>query len=92
MSTGARHLNYVVLRNRDGNDARTAGRSATQRRVQYWLVEYAVVFYQGRVCNADNKKGVLMDVIVPADHALASRFSIKSADLQNELFVSFHEN
>ena len=33
-----------------------------------------------------------MDVIVPADHALASRFSIKLADLQNELFVSFHEN
>ena len=51
-----------------------------------------MVFYRGRFCNADNKKGVLMDVIFHADHALASRFSIKLADLQNELFVSFHEN
>ena len=32
------------------------------------------------------------DVTVPADHALASRSSIELAYLQNELFVSFHEN
>lgn len=37
-------------------------------------------------------KRVPMAVIVPADHALASRPDINLADLQNEPFVSFHED
>ena len=37
-------------------------------------------------------KRVPMAVIVPADHTLASRSSVKLANLQNELFVSFHED
>jgi DNA-binding transcriptional LysR family regulator len=37
-------------------------------------------------------KRVPMAVIVPADHALASRSSIDLVDLQNEPFISFHED
>ncbi len=37
-------------------------------------------------------KKVPMVVIVPADHALASRPSLTLADLQHEPFVSFHED
>lgn len=37
-------------------------------------------------------KRVPMAVIVPADHALASRLNINLADLQDEPFVSFHED
>jgi DNA-binding transcriptional LysR family regulator len=37
-------------------------------------------------------KRVPMVVMIPADHALASRSGLTLADLQRELFVSFHED